>query len=528
MGGKLGLTSVLVNGFHWVTMVTVDGTLICTGNIFRDMRIIGIDPEDSAYRPVVSRLSGDRWVKFRMTNQGDIATAYHSTSRTTLVLHRAKGISLPTNKHIALLLKAFSTRLSGKHLVTTLIQCSDIYSVDRDGNRIDSGDDVLPDSGMHAAEPGILTPFCAIASPQVWRREPPCVRRRAQLRNIRKHFYALVNIHQLTGHGLCGKLATRRKKDRAVKFFSNMFGLKYLRNYIGEITFLARLPCVMNADPPSDISSVCATEEDGLLPHSLTPSRANWATRYNLLWGDQQSNAVQLDARHKIVLPLLHTRCQILRTRHVTSHRYAVESQKLKRELKSIMQTLGADLLECIMTTFDDVAYEHEHGGTAVPVDIDYDKQLDTPSVVQEIAALQVELDALEDEDEQRVLEEDIIGKILWLCWCGICAEADELLPKVVDYLRREGNTEGPLEVHGITWFRIRVCEPSTEPGDDQAHLRRIMLDAGAHISKHRLLLAARAAEQAKWSGANKGTLATDNQGTAPSTSAQAPSASVV
>ncbi|KAI6022276.1 hypothetical protein BKA83DRAFT_4276983 [Pisolithus microcarpus] len=125
----------------------VDGTLTCTGNIFRDMPIIGIDPEDSAYQPVVSRVSGDRWVKSRMTNQADIATAYHSTSRTTLVLHRAKGISLPTNKHIALLLKAFSTRLSGKHLVTTLIQCSDIYSVDRDGNRIGSGDGGLSENG---------------------------------------------------------------------------------------------------------------------------------------------------------------------------------------------------------------------------------------------------------------------------------------------------------------------------------------------------------------------------------------------
>ncbi|KAI6022278.1 hypothetical protein PISMIDRAFT_675437 [Pisolithus microcarpus 441] len=66
------------------------------------------------------------------------------------------------------------------------------------------------------------------------------------------------------------------------------------------------------------------------------------------------------------------------------------------------------------------------------------------------------------------------------------------------------------------------------EPGDDQTHLRRIMLDAGAHTSKHQLLFDARAAEQAKWSGANESTLAIGNQGTAPSTSTQAPSVSVV
>ncbi|KAI6022262.1 hypothetical protein PISMIDRAFT_675457 [Pisolithus microcarpus 441] len=70
----------------------------------------------------------------------------------------------------------------------------------------------------------------------------------------------------------------------------------------------------------------------------------------------------------------------------------------------------------------------------------------------------------------------------------------------------------------------IHPCEPS----DDQVHLRRIMLDAGARTSKHQLLLAARAAEQAKWSGANKGVLTTDSQGITSSTSSQAPSESVV
>ncbi|KAI6001712.1 hypothetical protein EDC04DRAFT_2789162 [Pisolithus marmoratus] len=58
--------------------------------------------------------------------------------------------------------------------------------------------------------------------------------------------------------------------------------------------------------------------------------------------------------------------------------------------------------------------------------------------MVQEIEALQAKLDETVDEDEQRALEEDVTGRILWLCWCGICAEVDELLPKVLDYLRRE------------------------------------------------------------------------------------------
>ncbi|KAI6101082.1 hypothetical protein EDD16DRAFT_396280 [Pisolithus croceorrhizus] len=78
-----------------------------------------------------------------------------------------------------------------------------------------------------------------------------------------------------------------------------------------------------------------------------------------------------------------------------------------------------------------------------------YDRHLDTPSVVQQIEALQVKLDTTEDEDEQRALEEDVTGKILWLCWCGICAEVDELLPKVGQLFR--------LHRFLVTWFRLWI-----------------------------------------------------------------------
>ncbi|KAI6022277.1 hypothetical protein PISMIDRAFT_675439 [Pisolithus microcarpus 441] len=202
----------------------------------------------------------------------------------------------------------------------------------------------------------------------------------------------------------------------------------------------------MNADPPSDISSVCATEEDGLLSHSPTLSHANRATRYSLLRGSQQFHVVQSDARHKVALPLLYRRCEILRAWSDTPHRYAAERQKLECELKSITQTQGARLLKYIIATFCNLCHEYS-GGAVVRANIDYDRQLNTLSVVQEIQALQVKLDAVEDEDDQRALEEDITGKILWLCWCGICAEADELLPKVGQLFR--------LHRGHVTCFRL-------------------------------------------------------------------------
>ncbi|KAI6095495.1 hypothetical protein EV401DRAFT_1180372 [Pisolithus croceorrhizus] len=257
---------------------------------------------------------------------------------------------------------------------------------------------------------------------------------------------------------------------------------------------------MVETDSPSDVLSVCAAEEDGLLPHPPILSCANWLARCSLLRGSHQSDAVQSDARHEVVLPLLHRRCQTLRTRYDARHRYATEKQKVEYELKSILQTLGADLLEHIADTFRNRGSEHSAGFTGQASSIKYDRsvprllifsspggqvlnvvyrRLDAPSIILEIEALQGKLNITEDEDEQRALEEDVTGKILWLCWCGICTEVDELLPKVVGYLWREENMEGFAEMTMIMMSTKYAPSPglrgilSTHPGDDQAHLRR-------------------------------------------------------
>ncbi|KAI5985032.1 hypothetical protein EDD15DRAFT_1646486 [Pisolithus albus] len=168
-----------------------DGNFVRVGNIFEDMPAPGIGSKDSTYCPVVSPVSSSDWLPACMHNQDDLAVAYRY-GEPPLALYQPKGISLPTNEHMSLLLKALSTRLSGKTLVKTIIQCSDFYVVDKDGKRRDSGDG----SGNYSAEARILTPLCIIARPRVWRRELPSEHRREQIKCIREHFYALVNNHQ--------------------------------------------------------------------------------------------------------------------------------------------------------------------------------------------------------------------------------------------------------------------------------------------------------------------------------------------
>ncbi|KAI6019333.1 hypothetical protein PISMIDRAFT_436862 [Pisolithus microcarpus 441] len=108
------------------------------------MRPTGFDREDPAYCPTVFhvRCPGLGISMDWMKNEDDLALA-RGSEHTNLALRQPKGISLPANEHVSLLLKALSTRLAGKHLVTATIQCSDFYTVDEDGIRRDSGDGEL-------------------------------------------------------------------------------------------------------------------------------------------------------------------------------------------------------------------------------------------------------------------------------------------------------------------------------------------------------------------------------------------------
>ncbi|KAI5984792.1 hypothetical protein EDC04DRAFT_1626113 [Pisolithus marmoratus] len=222
----------------------------CSGQrVALDMRTLGIDSEDTTSSPVVSRVSGWKWRMRDMRNQDNVAVAHSAIGDRHLALRQPKGISLPANDSTVLLLKALTIRLAGKHLVTTVIQCAEFYEVNKDGKRSDSGDDLVSDSVEPSTEAGMLTPLYAIATPQVWRQHLACIQRRERFKSIRKHFYSLVNM--LAGTEVHRK-SNKWKKDGAIKFFSNLFGLKYLRNYIGEITLFEKLPSMIETDSLSE------------------------------------------------------------------------------------------------------------------------------------------------------------------------------------------------------------------------------------------------------------------------------------
>ncbi|KAI5983016.1 hypothetical protein EDC04DRAFT_1761916 [Pisolithus marmoratus] len=211
----------------------------------------------------------------------------------------------------------------------------------------------------------------------------------------KEHFYALMNMRQLAGTEAHRKSVNKWKKDRAIKFFSDLFCLEYL-NYIGKITFFERLPSIIEIDSLSE-GSVGTAEENSLLPPPSKLTCTNWVMICNLFNRRQQSNTDENSRLEERDAP----------------RRYADEKKKVVRGVESTLQTLGSGLLEHIVITFLNAYHGHVFSTEAIhqASNIDYDRQLDIPSVVQEIKTLQAKLDEMEDEDEQRAAEEDVTGK---------------------------------------------------------------------------------------------------------------------
>ncbi|KAI6102666.1 hypothetical protein EDD16DRAFT_1731098 [Pisolithus croceorrhizus] len=224
--------------------------------------------------------------------------------------------------------------------------------------------------------------------------------------------------------------------------------------------------------------------------------------------GGRQIAIAESGPRPEIELPLLCRRCQAL-WGFDAPRRHADERQRMMGEIKLILQTLGAD----IASPFYDSLYPDSEATRKVS-SVKYDRQLDTPSMVEDIKALQLKLNAANDEDERRALEEDVTGKarialnpVALVVWDlrrsrrtitkgkSTLSSPRMLLDmvQVVNYIRREGTMRGLLAVSVVNIS-------SADPSDDQANLQRVMYDAGAGISKYKLWLDARAREQAKWS----------------------------
>ncbi|KAI6032472.1 hypothetical protein EDC04DRAFT_2708400, partial [Pisolithus marmoratus] len=160
------------------------------------------------------------------------------------------------------------------------------------------------------------------------------------------------------------------QKRGTVKSFSDLFGLKYLRNYVGKIMFFERLPTMMETDSLGSTSIATAGGQLATL--------VNWAMMHSLFRHNMRSKTAH-DLHLEVVLPLLCRWCQNFCAKEDVQHRYGDELQKVVSEFKFISCSLSVGLLDHIKNTFVNMYCKHE----GIPVTgrlrgsyLDYDRSV--------------------------------------------------------------------------------------------------------------------------------------------------------
>ncbi|KAI6134421.1 hypothetical protein EV401DRAFT_1908716 [Pisolithus croceorrhizus] len=259
-----------------------------------------------------------------------------------------------------------------------------------------------------------------------------------------------------------------------------MFGLDYLQKLVGEITFFERLPSIMQAlrrGEPSvdDGSPTCLSSLSSV-------SSESWdSLDYVDLLSEWKGPRYETGTVH-----------DVLRLRRDDAQYSLIKKEAKQHDLEFISVSLSTKLLEFVYV----LSSEKWGDGQAL-----------VHSTVQEVEALRTRLEATADDDEQRALEEDITGQILWFYWCGICSEVNDRLRSLAYDLRDRRDEAVPGHVYEdkdeyddhcwSSWGLYNSAKFKRTlhvgPANNVADLQRIMFDAGAGVSKHKLWLAARA-----------------------------------
>ncbi|KAI6147717.1 hypothetical protein BKA82DRAFT_296126 [Pisolithus tinctorius] len=135
-----------------------------------------------------------------------------------------------------------------------------------------------------------------------------------------------------------------------IYYYSAMFGLEYLKIFVGEITFFERLPSIMETQLCCEASAGPAGENRLSEQPSKRPFRS-WVVTRNLFKcrlrsKARQNSAVERNPRHEVAIPLL-----VEKWKALGKGNNLIAKRELWRKVTSISQFLGIGLFEHICAT---------------------------------------------------------------------------------------------------------------------------------------------------------------------------------
>ncbi|KIM62548.1 hypothetical protein SCLCIDRAFT_9137 [Scleroderma citrinum Foug A] len=216
----------------------------------------------------------------------------------------------------------------------------------------------------------ITKSLCRFSKPVVWHQDDPVWQEVFEA--IRTHFNILTGL-RLSAAEDNGEVPNERetKIQEAIKFFKEWFSLESLKDYVGDISF-ARITSIMRGKPG-----------DNVTPHTA------------------------LEPTMEDLVSILMEKIPTDVKEWTNSEKLDVVRKKIADDVKMSLKCLG--IMTCLLKS-----YESIHNS------------------VEDVRILQEILDNIEDHEEKWALQEDIIGKTLWICFCAIHAEINQILPAVL------------------------------------------------------------------------------------------------
>ncbi|KIM51092.1 hypothetical protein SCLCIDRAFT_12211 [Scleroderma citrinum Foug A] len=400
-----------------------------------------------------------------------------------LVLQAPIALSLRNNEHLTCLIKALASRLTGKCLVTMVVQCSACYTSvnfrQPDGKighpiySMSHSPDSASDPGGLLIKPRVTTPLYILSTPLLWREGGADCGTRSEFDEIRSQFYTLLGLDPSDAT----EVGERRETTSAIKqkikgpsaaidFFRDLFGGEDLRDYIGDISFFDQLARGVDTSIANAVDAEIGADQSK--DKSLTSG----------------SPSVVHKLRGKELAATLLESMSISRGGSYDRLRWLSENKRMVQLAESISRSLGIVILEDLSVAYNTARDDfNSQGGKdndrrlarhpqVQPIQGIYlqrpiARNTTIKSMVEDVKALQVKLNTTEDDDEQCALEEDITGRILLICWCGIHSEIEPVLAEAsqaMEYIMKDETGRRILNLKGVCGIDIAYLESEGTP----------------------------------------------------------------
>ncbi|KAI6019189.1 hypothetical protein EDC04DRAFT_2941065 [Pisolithus marmoratus] len=389
-----------------------------------------------------------------------------------LPLYGITGWLLPANQQVVSLLEALCFHIAGKLLVTAVIHRSDRRPP------LPRLDTTLTPSGISYLDKWVrvetATPLCSVTMPPTWSRRGLEGEPMTPLQKIIDSFSVLVGWADKLDEPMHSRESTA--VETSVEFFVDIFCGGDIRNFIGEIVFFRELLRIMEKEthtepdtgtdngryPTQDVSG---RSEATVIPHVL---RINALVAF-LAEIDDKTFDLQLTPEFDVRVGSDCTGWMTLWKNGFGWRSAPFAAQVLRLIAKAYMQTElyeGTENLRSQNAKFD---------------------RREFLSDVEKIKEWREMVIATNDEHERRTLVEDTVGKIVDRYLNDEVVEDDNAV--AYDETMNES-----ISRFNRLWEVGRLFSDATDYIPDGNSLQRIMDDARDEISKHQLLLRARAA----------------------------------